>query len=114
MEVISGVHQIKVPLVPGLPEQSTNVYVVEGSQGNIMIDTGWNRPESFSMLIEGLKEDRIKLQDIKKIVITHIHPDHYGLASKVKQLCRAEVAMHRVAAGLIDSRYVNFISNGYF
>jgi len=108
MEIISGVHQIKVPLLPGLSELDTNVYVVEGSQGNIMIDSGWNRPESFALLIEKLKEDRIKLQDIKKIIITHIHPDHYGLASKVKQLCGAEVAMHRIEAGLIDLRYINF------
>jgi glyoxylase-like metal-dependent hydrolase (beta-lactamase superfamily II) len=107
MEIISGVHQIKIPFPRGMPG-NTNVYVVEGSEGNILIDAGWDSPEAFSALREGFKEERLKFQDIKKIVVTHIHPDHYGLASKVKQLCGAKVAMHRTEAELIDSRYVNF------
>jgi glyoxylase-like metal-dependent hydrolase (beta-lactamase superfamily II) len=107
MEIISGIHQIKIPFPKGMLDY-TNIYVVEGSEGNIMIDAGWDNPEAFSALREGLNEDRLKFQDIKKIVITHIHPDHYGLASKVKQLCGAKVAMHRIEAGLVDSRYVNF------
>ena len=107
MEIISGVHQIKIPFPQGIPDY-TNVYIVEGSEGNIMVDAGWDSPEAFSSLMEGLKKDRLKFQDIKKIVITHIHPDHYGLASKVKQLCGAKVAMHRIEAGLVNSRYVDF------
>lgn len=107
MEVISGVHQIKV----GFPKNmsgGTNVYVIEGDRGNILIDSGWDAPESLWALREGLTADRLKLQDIKTIVITHIHPDHYGLASKVRQLCGAKVAMHKIEADLIHSRYKDF------
>jgi len=107
MEIISGVHQIKIPFPQDVPEY-TNVYLVEGSEGNILIDAGWDNPEAFSALTEGLKKDRLKLSDIKKIVITHIHPDHYGLASKMRQLCGAKVAMHRAEAELINPRYVDF------
>lgn len=106
MEVISGVHQIKIPFPQGIPEY-TNVYVVEGSEGNILIDAGWDTPEAFSALIGGLKEDRLQFQTIKKIVITHIHPDHFGLASKVAQLCGVPVAMHKIEAALINPRYVD-------
>ncbi len=107
MEIIAGVHQIKVPFPKGIPEH-TNVYVVEGSEGNILIDSGWDSTESLWALREGLTNDRLKLRDIKKIVITHIHPDHYGLASKIKQLCGAKIAMHRIEAELINSRYKDF------
>jgi len=104
MEVVNGIHQIKVPFPKGL-SGSTNAYVIEGEKGNILIDSGWDTPEALWAFREGLKAERLKFQDIKTIVITHIHPDHYGLAGKIKQLCGARVAMHRVEAGLIDSRY---------
>ncbi len=107
MEIIRGVHQIKIPFPLSMPE-CTNVYIVEGSEGNILIDTGWDTPEALSAFREGLTIERLKFQDIKKIVITHIHPDHYGLASKIKQLCGAQVAMHRIEAGFINSRYKDF------
>ena len=107
MEIVSGIHQIKVPFPKGLSGY-TNVYVLEGDEGNILIDAGWDAPESLWALREGLKADRLKLQDIKKIVITHIHPDHYGLASKVKQLSGARVAMHRIEAEFINPRYKDF------
>jgi glyoxylase-like metal-dependent hydrolase (beta-lactamase superfamily II) len=42
------------------------------------------------------------------VVITHMHPDHYGLSSKIKQICGAQVAIHRVDAGFISSRYKDF------
>jgi len=104
MEIITGVHQLKVPFPKGM-RGDTNVYVVEGKEGSILIDAGWDSLESLESLREGLTRDRLKLRDIQQIVITHIHPDHYGLAGKIKQLCGAKVAMHRVEAGFIDSRY---------
>lgn len=107
MEIVAGVHQIKLPFPQGVPEH-TNVYVIEGSKGNILIDSGWDSSEALWAFREGLKESRLKFQDINWIVITHIHPDHYGLASKLKELCEAEVAVHRIEAGLIESRYKDF------
>ena len=107
MEIVSGVHQIKLPF-PLEMSGHVNVYVVEGSKGNILIDSGWGGSEGLWAFREGLRENRLKFQDIKWIVITHIHPDHYGLASKLKEFCGAEVAMHRVEAELINSRYKDF------
>lgn len=107
MEVVSGVHRIKLPFPEGIPEY-TNVYVVEGSRGNILVDSGWGSSEVLWAFREGLRENCLKFQDINWIVITHIHPDHYGLASKLKEFCGAEVVMHRVEAGLINSRYKDF------
>ncbi len=107
MEVVSGIHQIKVPFPKGMLGH-TNVYVLEGDEGNILIDSGWDSTESLWALKEGLTSEHLKLRDIKKVVITHLHPDHYGLASKVKQLCGAKVAMHRVEGELINSRYKDF------
>lgn len=105
MEVVSGVYQIEVPF-PGGKDGYTNVYVLEGQDGHVLIDSGWGDLEAFSALREGLTREHLKFKDIKRIVITHIHPDHYGLAGRVKEFCGAEMVMHRLSAELIPSRYI--------
>jgi glyoxylase-like metal-dependent hydrolase (beta-lactamase superfamily II) len=107
MQVLNGVHQIKSPC-PGDALWYTNVYVIEGGDGHILVDSGWDSQESLWALQEGIKAANLKLRDITKIVVTHIHPDHYGLSSKIKQICGAQVAIHRIDAGFISPRYKDF------
>ena len=106
MEIVAGVHQIKVPFPKGARGE-TNAYIVKGDSGDILVDTGWDSPEGLSAFIKGVEWDRLKLKDIRQIVVTHVHPDHYGLAGKLKELCGARVAMHRTEAKLLDSRYAD-------
>lgn len=56
---------------------------------------------------DGLREAGFGFKDISQIIVTHIHPDHYGLTGRVKQLSGAKLAVHRIEADLIHSRYVN-------
>ena len=107
MQVLNGVHQIKIP-APGNDSWPTNAYAIEGGDGHILVDPGWDSQESLWALQEGIKGASLKLRDIKKVVITHIHPDHYGLSSKIKQICGAQVAIHRIDAGVILPRYKDF------
>ena len=104
MEVVAGVHQIELPFPQDIPEY-TNVYVVEGSKGNLLIDSGWDSSETLWAFREGLMAERLKFEDIDWIVVTHVHPDHFGLASKLKDLCQARVAVHVVEGELVESRY---------
>jgi glyoxylase-like metal-dependent hydrolase (beta-lactamase superfamily II) len=107
MRVLDGVHQIKSP-GPGGASWPTNVYLIEGGDGHILVDCGWDSQESLWALQEGLKATLLKLRDIKKVVITHIHPDHYGLSGKLKQICGAQLAIHRIDADFISPRYKDF------
>ena len=107
MRILNGVHLIKIP-APGGVSWYTNVYVIEGNDGHILVDSGWDSQESIWALQEGIKAENLKLQDIKKVVITHMHPDHYGLSTKIKQICGAQVAIHRIDAGFIFPRYKDF------
>ena len=107
MEILNGVHQIKTPC-PESASWYTNIYVIEGSNGHILVDSGWDSQESLWALQEGIKAANLKLRDIKKVVITHIHPDHYGLSTKIKQICGAQVAIHRIDASFISPRYKDF------
>jgi glyoxylase-like metal-dependent hydrolase (beta-lactamase superfamily II) len=107
MEILNGVHQIQIP-APESISWYTNVYVIEGNDSHILVDSGWDSQESLWALQEGVKSANLKLRDIKQVVITHIHPDHYGLSTKIKQICGAQVAIHRIDAGFIFSRYKDF------
>ena len=106
MEIVQGVHQIKLPL-PGGTLDHVNVYLVEGDEGNLLIDAGWNTPEAFSALKEELMTKGFEFKDISQIVITHLHPDHYGLAGKIRELSGAKIALSEIETHMLNSRYVD-------
>lgn len=91
---------------PDAPE-ATICYLLKQADGWLMIDTGLHHPESFDSLCSQLSALRISFSDIRWIVITHFHPDHFGLAGRVKAASDARVVMHRrdweVVRFIIDS-----------
>jgi glyoxylase-like metal-dependent hydrolase (beta-lactamase superfamily II) len=135
MEIVQGVYQIRLPLAGATKssdetqsikankedlieviEQTiqqnssvshVNVYLIEGDQGNLLIDTGWNTPEAYSTLTDELKSYGFGIKDISEIVVTHVHSDHFGLTGKLKQISGAKVALSEIEARIIDSRYIN-------
>lgn len=83
-----------------------NAYLIEGTDGNMLIDPGWNTPDAYSVVTGELKNYGFTLKDISKIVITHIHPDHCGLAGKIRQLSGAEIYINELEASMLSSRYM--------
>jgi len=106
MELFKGINQIKLPLLKVGPE-NVNVYIVEGNDGNLLIDTGWNTPEAFNALAREMKNSGFALKDITDIVITHVHPDHMGLAGKIAELTGASIAVSEIENNLLDSYYAH-------
>ncbi|WP_289122270.1 MBL fold metallo-hydrolase [uncultured Megasphaera sp.] len=72
------IYRIRVNL-PDNPLQYLNAYVIKGPSGNLVIDTGFNRPECKRALGRGLQELGIRLQSDTALFITHLHADHSGL-----------------------------------
>lgn len=108
MEIVSGIHQIKVSM-SNSPLANLNCYLIEGRSGWTMIDTGFHITESFESLKSGLDDIGITFSDIANIIVTHIHPDHFGLAGRIKQLSpQTQLFMHRWESDRIESRYVKF------
>lgn len=104
--MIAGIHQFKVPL-RGSPLEYINVYLIEGEEGSLLVDAGWNTSEALSALEQQIKDAGFCFSDISQIVITHFHPDHYGLAGKLKELSGASLALHQAENSLIKSRYTD-------
>ncbi|SHE75535.1 Glyoxylase, beta-lactamase superfamily II [Ferrithrix thermotolerans DSM 19514] len=83
------------------------VYVFETNNGVSILDVGWNTDEAFATLKQGLETLGASIEAIEAIVVTHIHPDHYGLAGRVREVSGAKVALHPMDAKLTRSRYLD-------
>ena len=74
-----GLYRIKIPL-PGSPLKYLNSYVITGSGKSLVVDTGLNRDECKTAMLEGLAEIGVPLESAD-IFITHLHADHFGLVT---------------------------------
>ena len=101
-----GIHRFKLPLT-GSPLKYVNAYLLPSSSGHLLIDTCWNTEESHTALAQQLQAVGIQLEEIKHIVITHAHVDHYGLAARVLRRCNATLSMHELEEKMIKLRYQN-------
>jgi glyoxylase-like metal-dependent hydrolase (beta-lactamase superfamily II) len=103
-EIFPGIFLITLTL-QGFAPNSVNVYLLRDTTGYAIIDTGWDVPASLESLRGQLTEGGIPLSDIKKVILTHCHSDHMGLAGRLKKDNRAAVYLHRLDMELIGIRY---------
>jgi glyoxylase-like metal-dependent hydrolase (beta-lactamase superfamily II) len=80
-------------------------YLLKAGGDTVLLDCGWNTDSAYQALEEGMKEHGSHPNDIAKLVITHVHPDHYGMAGRLKRLSGCEVVIHEKDAEVISSRY---------
>lgn len=79
--ILPDLYRIEIPL-PGNPLKALNSYLIRGTDRNLLIDTGFNRPECKAALLNGLKTLNVDLEKTD-IFITHLHADHSGLLSAI-------------------------------
>jgi glyoxylase-like metal-dependent hydrolase (beta-lactamase superfamily II) len=71
-----------------------NVYLIK-EEPLTLIDTGPKTREALEALREGLRRERVRPSDIRRIVLTHAHEDHCGLAKQLRDEAKdAEVLVH--------------------
>jgi len=99
-----GLWSIPVP-IPNNPLRYVLVYAFESDQGPYLIDAGWNTDDAWNTLVDGLAEAGFAASDVQGVMVTHIHPDHYGLAGRIREASGAWVALHPADAELITARY---------
>jgi glyoxylase-like metal-dependent hydrolase (beta-lactamase superfamily II) len=91
-EVLAGVQLIPLPLPlsPGV----INVYLVRLAEGYLLIDCGMDTEPCFQALSRAMEAAGVQWQEIREILLTHIHPDHMGLAHRLLQLTGARLWLH--------------------
>ena len=93
-EVADGIYQLKLP-VP-FPLRFVSVYLIRGRSGEgwTVVDAGYDYPPAREAWQSGARELGLSFEDeIERIVITHLHPDHVGGANWLHELSGAPVYM---------------------
>ncbi|MFC9700685.1 MBL fold metallo-hydrolase [Streptomyces sp. NPDC056943] len=95
-----GVWSLRVP-IPDNPLGHTLVHVLDTDRGPVLVDTGWDDPDSWHELTAGLGALGLSVQEIHGVVITHHHPDHHGLSGRVREESGAWIAMHAADTAVV-------------
>ncbi|HKT03181.1 MAG TPA: MBL fold metallo-hydrolase [Rugosimonospora sp.] len=99
-----GLWSIPVP-IPNSPLRYVLVYAFELPDGLALVDAGWDTPEAWDALVAGLATAGGKVEDVRAVLVTHIHPDHYGLAGRVRAASGAWIGLHAREAETLPGRY---------
>jgi len=96
----AGIYMLEVPFPEGLvpPDAmggKTLSYLVADDGGWLMVDCGFNHETCFEAVCFQLSALGASITDIRRLVITHCHPDHFGLAGRIKAESGAEIIMHQ-------------------
>jgi glyoxylase-like metal-dependent hydrolase (beta-lactamase superfamily II) len=86
--------QITLPL--GMSYPSVNAWLFTGPEP-VLVDCGLNSPESRAALGDALAARGLGFGDLAKLIVTHTHVDHAGLAGEIAAH-GAEVWLSEVAA----------------
>ncbi len=91
-EVVPGIHLLELPLPFSLG--LINVYLVRLESGYLLIDCGIQTDACFQALARAIEGVGLDWRDVHHILLTHIHPDHMGLAPKLIALTGAPLHLH--------------------
>jgi metallo-beta-lactamase class B len=80
--------------------QSVSSFVVTTSAGLVLIDS--TNPEQGDALLDGVRSLGLDPKNIKYVLITHSHIDHYGGAGRVKQMSGARLGMSDIDWGVVE------------
>ncbi len=78
IEVAPGILLLRLPLPFALDH--INVYLLATDEGWTLIDTGLDWPESRAAWERALDHELLRGRPITRLIVTHHHPDHIGLA----------------------------------
>lgn len=73
--------QVPIPTPTLLPHTTTNCYLIGNQNESILVDAGYDLPETRILLENEIKKHNLAIPN--KIILTHAHPDH---APGVKRL----------------------------
>jgi len=91
--VMGGVFRLRLPLPwPGVPH--CNAWAVRAGDGIVLFDTGMHQPGSIAQLERALAMCGLVLEDVRLLVCTHAHSDHYGQAATIVERAGCELWMH--------------------
>lgn len=98
-----GIHLIPAPL-PFKSPPWVNIYAIEDEQGILLLDCGADWPDGRTALSGGLADLGLDEAAVHTLLVSHLHPDHVGMAERLREELGCRVVMHeRAAMGRLDA-----------
>ncbi len=89
-----GISVIPLPL-PFTSPAWVNVYAIESGDGLLLIDCGVDWEEGHDRLHRGLEDLDLADRPIHTLVVSHLHPDHVGMAPRLVEETGCRLILHR-------------------
>ena len=94
--VLAGLWRLRLPLPwPGVPHG--NAWALAAGDGIVLVDTGVNSSDSMEQLERAMDQVGLRLEQVKLLVITHAHNDHWGQAKSIVDRTGTEMWVHPAA-----------------
>ena len=91
--ILPGVWRLRLPCPwPGVPH--VNAWAISRGDGIVLFDTGVGGEDGLHQLELALGQAKLKLRDVRLVVCTHSHSDHYGCAGSILDAAGCELWMH--------------------
>ena len=90
MELAPGVYWLQMPLPMSL--KYINLYLLEDHDGWVVVDTGIRGPETRE-LWQQIFDNELGGKPVRRVICTHMHPDHTGQAGFVCEYWQAPLLM---------------------
>jgi len=97
----NGIHLVPAPLPFKSPEW-VNTYAIEADDGLLLIDCGTDWEPGHTALVKGFGELGLDISAVHTLVVSHLHPDHVGMASRLVRELGCRFVMHERASNLVD------------
>lgn len=95
-QVRPGLWALAVPAPGGARIPYVFVWILQSHDGTIdLVDAGYDTPLNRDLLAGTFDAIGARLDRIRRIVLTHLHPDHTGLATWLRRDHGAELVMSR-------------------
>jgi glyoxylase-like metal-dependent hydrolase (beta-lactamase superfamily II) len=83
-----------------------NAYALADGDKVTLVDCGLSDPaldeKGWAEVVASLAASGLRVEDVDRLIVTHPHVDHYGMAGRVKRETGAEVVMHVYADEDLD------------
>ena len=104
-EPAPGVFRLVLPLpFPGLDR--VNAYLLEDGGSSFLVDCGIWDPNAddggFGELEAAVAETGHKLDELRALIITHAHIDHFGMAGRILEEVGCELWMHEAVQSQLE------------
>jgi glyoxylase-like metal-dependent hydrolase (beta-lactamase superfamily II) len=91
--VLPGLWRLRLPIgFPGVPHG--NAWAIADGDGIVLVDTGIHETGSMAQLERALDQAGLSIEQVSRLIITHLHIDHFGQAASIVARAGCEMWMH--------------------